>query len=111
MRIGKHSGARHLRTSLLAPHPCESQEEALFRSEAVDLASFFAGLVIGNHMLKRHQSDTRAAIIGGVLSHGERPRSFPVVHVNKTPSFRTHTAAAVSKILDLDARPTLCTLS
>src|SRR5580693_442940 len=71
VRVDADPHTRELGTLLLAPHSSESQEEALFRSVAVDLLSLFAGLVIGDHMFERHQCDARATIVGRVLAQGE----------------------------------------
>src|SRR5579871_1053185 len=68
MWVGADLHPQVLRTLFLAPNPSKSEEEALLRCVPVDALPFLAGLVVGDHVLKRRQSNARSTIIGGVLS-------------------------------------------
>src|ERR1700723_1233593 len=56
MRIGDHSHAGLFGTHFLAPHPSESQKEALLGRVTVDLLPLLSGLVLGDHAFRSDHS-------------------------------------------------------
>src|ERR1041385_8399589 len=71
MRVDADQHPRKLGTPLLAPNSPVTEEKALFWCEAINLCLGFAGFVFGDHLLKSHQGDACATVIGGVLAESE----------------------------------------
>src|SRR5579863_6848635 len=99
MWIGEYSGARDFRAALLAPDPPEPKEEALLGRVAIDLLTLFARLVIGNHVLERHQGDARAAVVSGIFTESEPAIQLDVINRNEIRIFIGHATDALFKLL------------
>src|ERR1700722_15474279 len=99
MGIGEHSGTRGFGSLLFTPDAGESQEEALLGSVSVDLLSFFPCLIIGDHVLERHQCDAGAAVIGGILAKGKTAVQLQVIDRHKVGVLVGNTTDALLKLL------------
>src|ERR1700693_4940674 len=105
MRIGDHPYAGLLGTNFLAPHPSESQEEALLWRVAVDLLTLFPSFVGGDHALERRQGDARAAIVGSVLAQCKTAVQLEVVYGNEVRVLVRHATGALLEFLAVLLRP------
>src|SRR5277367_1222294 len=90
-----HHHAFELRTPLFAPYPPESQEEALFRSVAVNFRGFLPGFIVSDHVFESHQRDASAAVVGSILAQSKAAVELQIVHGNETAVFVSYATDAL----------------
>src|SRR5947207_3897367 len=83
MRVGERKQTRDLVGLVLAPDLSPAQEQSLFRREAINFFRLFARY--GG--FQRHVSDTKAAVVRGVLTQREFAIQMNIVYCHKTAVF------------------------
>src|SRR5579863_3752917 len=111
MRISQHPHPRYLRTPFLAPHATKSEEKSLLRRVAVDLLSFLASLVVGNHVFQGRQRNARAAVIGSVFSQRKPAIELQIIDRNEVRILICHTAHSLFEFLSVLLGPPIVKIS